>query len=71
MMSLKSTEEKLLSVQSAIDAIEGGAQQYQLNGRMITKANLKALYERESYLESKLQREQRGGIIVQGATIYT
>lgn len=70
-MSLKTTEEKLRSVQEAIEAIESGAQQYQLNGRMITRASLKTLYDREAYLESKLERENRGGIVVQGATIVS
>lgn len=55
-----STATQLTSVQSAISAIEGGAQSYTINGRTVTKANLADLYDREEQLLARQARENRG-----------
>jgi len=64
--------EQLESVQSAIAAIEGGAQSYNINsptgGRTVAMADLKTLYDREKWLLMMIARENNGGIRVRGAT---
>jgi len=69
-MAIKTYIEQLESVQAAIDAIESGAQSATFNGRNVTKADLKTLYDRESQLMPKALREQSGrsGIRVRGVT---
>ncbi len=52
--------EKLTSVQSAIAAIEGGAQSVTQNGRTLTYADLKSLYDREERLERQIDRASNG-----------
>lgn len=59
-------EDKLTRVQTAIAAIETGGQSVSYEGRTVTKGDLKTLYERESYLEKKIERKTRGGIRVRG-----
>ena len=59
-------EEKLERVQKAIAAIEGGGQSVSYEGRAVTKGDLKTLYERETYLEKRIERESRGGIRMRG-----
>lgn len=55
------TLEKLESVQAAIAAIEGGAQEYQLdNNQRVRKADLKVLYAREEKLQAQYNRETGG-----------
>jgi hypothetical protein len=49
-------------VQSAIAAIEGGAQSYQIRGRVLTRGDLLTLYDREKWLRAQVDREGRGGI---------
>ena len=66
-MALRTTTEKLESVQAAIAAIEGGAQSYSISGRSLTRANLAELYKQERFLEKKLARESAGGIGIQYA----
>ncbi|NCC94784.1 MAG: hypothetical protein EOM10_16215 [Opitutae bacterium] len=56
-----SLHERLERVQSAIEAIETGAQEVRYEGRAVTKADLKTLYEREKYLEQRIARQSRGG----------
>jgi len=41
---------QLASVQAAITAIESGAQSASINGRQLTRADLKTLYDREASL---------------------
>ncbi len=57
-MAIKSIQEQIESVQAAIDAIEGGAQQYRLGDQWVTKADLKTLYERLDQLMVRYAREQ-------------
>ncbi len=64
----KTYAEQLDDVQNAIFAIESGAQQFQINNRMLTRANLKTLYEREIYLMKQVNRDTYGGIRVRGVT---
>lgn len=58
---MSSLQEKLDRVQAAIEAIETGGQSVSYEGRNVSKADLKALYEREAYLEQRLARKNRGG----------
>ena len=59
-MAIKSYREQLEEVQAAISAVLGGAQDYQMNGRRITRANLGELDKRERYLRSMVDREAYG-----------
>lgn len=54
-------QDKLDRVRTAIEAVETGGQSVSYEGRNISKADLKTLYEREAYLEQRLARQQRGG----------
>jgi len=47
---MKTLAEQLESVQSAIEIIEGGAASISINGRQLTRADLKTLYDREASL---------------------
>lgn len=49
--------QKLARVQTAIAAIESGAQSISVEGRTYTRANLQTLYDREDQLELKIARE--------------
>lgn len=59
-------QEKLDRVQQAIAAIENGGQNVAYEGRSVTKADLKTLYDREKYLEMRIARQSRGGIRTRG-----
>ena len=63
-MAIKSYRQELEEVQAAIGAIEGGAQQYSIGGRSLTRANLAELYNREKFLRMQVDREDNGGIRV-------
>jgi hypothetical protein len=63
-MAIKSYEEQLEAVQTAIDAIEGGAQSYTISGRALSRADLGTLYQREKYLRRMVDREAAGGKVV-------
>lgn len=56
-------QEQLLRVQRAIAKIEGGAQSYQIGNRNITRADLKALYDRENQLKAAIAAEENGGLL--------
>lgn len=58
---MSSLQERLERVQTAIAAIESGAQEATYEGRSITRAKLETLYEREKYLEQRIARQSRGG----------
>lgn len=53
-------QEQLERVQSAIAAIESGAQEYSIGGRRVRKADLPVLYEREKDLLTRIDAEQYG-----------
>lgn len=55
-MAILTTEQRLEAVQAAIAAAESG-QSFTLDGVQFTRANLSTLYERETYLENKLAKE--------------
>jgi len=46
-----SNSEQLASVQAAIAAIEGGAQEYYIGSRRVRRAEIKDLYAREERLQ--------------------
>lgn len=54
--------EQLESVQTAIATIEGGGQAIGVNGRALTRADLRTLYDREKWLRQRLDRSDRGGM---------
>lgn len=54
-------QDKLDRIRAAIEAVETGGQSVSYEGRSVSKADLKTLYEREAYLEQRLARQQRGG----------
>lgn len=59
-MAVKTTLEQLEEVQTAITAVMTG-QSYSLGGRTLTRADLKALGERESMLLNRYRAEQATG----------
>lgn len=71
-MATESYQTQLERVQTAIAAIEGGAQSYsistELGSRSYGKADLSTLYAREKELRTRAAREARGGIRVRGVT---
>lgn len=62
-MEMERLKTQLEGVRAAIAAIEGGAQEYQINNRRLVKADLTALYNRENALETKIAR-------IEGSDIY-
>ena len=54
MSELKARYDKLLA---AVEAIESGAQRYNIDGQSVTKANLATLYKRLQTLESQIRQE--------------
>lgn len=63
---LAQAEAELAEVKSAISRIVTGGQAYSAEGRAMTRADLKALQERETHLEAKVSRLSRGGIPTYG-----
>lgn len=61
-MAIESYAQQLERVQAAIAAIESGEQSFEINGRVVRRADLKTLYDREAYLRRMVEREKRGGI---------
>jgi hypothetical protein len=66
-MKIKSYEEQLIEVQTAIADVLSGAQEASYNGQRVRKADLEMLQKREEYLRRKVETKQRGGIRVRGA----
>jgi hypothetical protein len=64
-MAVKTYTEQLESVQNAIAQIEAHGQSYQImdggSQRMLTRANLKDLYARETWLRKMADKEANGG----------
>lgn len=52
--TVETLETQLERVQAAIAAIEGGAQEYQIDNRRLTRASLSTLYARESSLKNAI-----------------
>lgn len=55
-------ETQLERVRAAIAEIEGGAQEYSIANRRITKANLSTLYARENSLMAAIARRDGGDL---------
>ena len=55
-------ETQLEQVRAAIAEIEGGAQEYSIANRRITKANLATLYARENALKAEIARRDGGDL---------
>ena len=53
-------EQQLERVQAAIAAIESGAQEYRIGGRLLRRADLVVLYQRERDLKQQLSEQQYG-----------
>lgn len=49
--------QRLASVESAIEAIEGGAQSISFQGRTYTRANLETLYRERDRVEKRIDRQ--------------
>lgn len=56
-------ENQLERVQKAIAAIEEGAQEYQIDNRKISKADLSTLYKRETALKNEIARQNGDTIL--------
>ena len=56
-------ETQLGQVRAAIAEIEGGAQEYSIANRRITKANLATLYARENTLKAEIARRDGGDVL--------
>jgi hypothetical protein len=56
----RTTQERLDGVTAAIEAIEGGAQEYWIGGRKCVRGDLKTLYAQEIHLVQLLNTEAEG-----------
>lgn len=56
-------EIQLERVRATIAEIEGGAQEYSIANRRITKANLATLYARENALKAEIARRDGGDVL--------
>ncbi len=65
---MKAPEEQLTEVQQAISDILLNAQEAWYNGQRVRKADLATLEQREKRLLMQINRKNRGGIRVRGAT---
>lgn len=54
-------QEQYNQINSAIDAIENGAQEYQIGTRRVVKASLATLYKERQRLAGQLQSEDNNG----------
>lgn len=61
-LEIERMKAQLEGVRAAIAAIEGGAQEYQINNRRLVKADLSTLYARESALEAKIAKYEGNDI---------
>jgi hypothetical protein len=55
---------ELTLFRAARDAILGGAQSYSINGRALTRGDLKTIMDEIKVLEAALDRATRGGNLV-------
>ncbi len=61
-MATQTLQEQLENVQAAIQNVELYGQHVDVNGRTLTRADIRALYQREKELRNAVARETRGGI---------
>lgn len=64
-ITLKTYGEQLMNVQKAIEAVEAG-QRYEINGRMVQRADLEYLHKREIYL---IEMYETHGDVVAGSKV--
>lgn len=60
MSAPRTTQERLEGVTAAIEAIEGGAQEYWIGNRKCVRGDLKTLYMQETQLLQRLENEAGG-----------
>jgi hypothetical protein len=65
-MAIETATEQLERVQAAIRKIETGGQTVEIDGKRLTRADLKLLYEREATLKREIAAASRGGRIIYG-----
>lgn len=65
---IKTYEEQLIEVQTAISDILTNAQEASYNGQRVRKADLEMLQKREEWLLQRVNSKKRGGIRVRGGT---
>lgn len=58
------TQDQIDQINAAIQAIEGGAQEYQIGSRRISRPNILDLYKERRRLEDRLTQEQNIGVYV-------
>ena len=57
-------EKRYENLCKAIEAIENGAQSYNIDGQSVTKASLATLYSRQKALESQLRQASGGDLYI-------
>ncbi len=60
MATLAELQAELAQLKTARDAIESGAQSYTINGRSLTRGNLKDLYQRIDAISARIARLTSG-----------
>lgn len=58
---MTTTSQKLTQINSAIEKIENGAQEYRIGNRSVKRGDLAVLYKQREQLESKLIQEESFG----------
>ena len=62
LVELKTWGEQLVEVQNAITSVLSGSQRYEINGRMVQRADLEWLQKREVYLTDQFAKY--GNVVV-------
>jgi hypothetical protein len=65
-MAIETPSEQLERVQAAIRKIESGGQTVEIDGKRLTRGDLKVLYDREAALKREIAAAARGGRIIYG-----
>ena len=66
LVELKTWGEQLVEVQTAISAVMSGSQRYEINGRMVQRADLEWLQKRQVYLTDQFTKY--GNVVVSQST---
>jgi hypothetical protein len=61
---MSTTRKQLQQVQAAIKVIEDGGQSYTMDDTVVGRGDLATLYAQERTLQTRLNRETRGGMRV-------
>lgn len=59
---MNNLQEQLQQINKAISAIEGGCQEYTINGRRFVRPDLSKLYSERAAINSQIAAEQNNGI---------